>query len=172
MHNHALLSAAFIRSYAPALSGGGNQQLARGSARHSQVIPAVRCAAATPNDLATVAVIERRLFDRYDVPVDVEALGNDHRECGFHTLPGLRVLTDNSDSAIGVDADIQVRSPAFCIDACVVCRVDSATANDQSARGEHRYLQEGPSIHGCAGSQIGHAAPPSIAARLMALRIR
>ena len=50
-----------------------------------------------------------RLLDAHVLPLDVELLGDQHREHRLHALPDLRILGDDRDDAVRRDADERVR---------------------------------------------------------------
>ena len=59
--------------------------------------------------LGYFVVSNRRLLDAHVLPVDVQLLGDQHREHRLHALTDLRILGDDRDDAVGRDADERVR---------------------------------------------------------------
>jgi len=60
--------------------------------------------------LTKLGGIERRLLDAHVSPIDVELLGDDHRQHRLDALADLRVLRHDGDDAVRCDADVGVES--------------------------------------------------------------
>ncbi len=81
---------------------------------HGRVVEANAQAAA--RELVVEARIPVGLLDPYGFPVDVEFLGNDHRQRGLHALAHFGILGIQGDNAIAADTDqrMQFRGSSGC----------------------------------------------------------
>ena len=94
---------------------GADQHGAGHGADAAQVVPVHRRGQAAAGELAAVELgIVVGLLDADVLPVDVQLLGDHHRQRGLDALTDLRVLGHDGDDAVGRDAHIGVqrRAPA------------------------------------------------------------
>ena len=106
MMDDARFGDAFGRRHAPALRGGGHQHLPPGGADAAQrIVVERRRHAAARKLLAVFGCVERRLFDPHVLPVDVELLGDHHRQHRLDALADLGILRHDRHDAVGRDAD-------------------------------------------------------------------
>ena len=92
----------------PARCRFGNEQCARGRANLPETGPASHDGAAAAGELcASQRRVEIGLSHRHPIPVDVELLGDQHRQRGLHALPDLGIR--RRDDHRSVDADLHPR---------------------------------------------------------------
>jgi len=91
--------------------------------------------------------VERRLGDRHLVPVDLEFLGQHHRQRVPYSLADLGVLGIQGDVAIRRDLDqrMQLGRGRLPDGPAVFC--SSPQPDEKSATGSRGQQQEGPTIH-------------------------
>jgi hypothetical protein len=108
--HHAALGRQLARRHAPHVGGRGDEHLPRGRADPAHRQPVLRCRVAAARELAGEAVgVEWRLLDPDAAPLDVELVGDQHRQHRLHALPDLRVLRDDRDHAVRHHPDERVR---------------------------------------------------------------
>ena len=96
----------FAGRNAPLLRGRGQDHLTAGSADLTERIPVHRRRETAACELrAELAAVDRSLLDLHAAPIDVELVGDDHREHVLHALPDLRVLVHDGHGAVGGDLD-------------------------------------------------------------------
>ena len=110
VHHAPPLRAARAGLHAPARGGRGDQHLARRGAGLRQRKPERADAAAAGRAEAGVVRPRHRLLEKDGVDVDLELLGDDHRQRGPHALSHLGLAYGQDDPAGGVDADPRVRA--------------------------------------------------------------
>ena len=115
MNDDACLGAAFRWLDVPALRRRRHQHLPRGRTDTAQRVVVERGRPAAAGELLTeLRGIERRLLDAHVSPIDVELLGDDHRQHRLDALADLRVLRHDGDDAVRRNADVGVeRGCAF-----------------------------------------------------------
>jgi len=76
-----------------------------------------RGAASTRTLPAVLLLVGQRLLDVDLLPVNVEFLGDKHRQHRLHALPDFGILGTDDDAVVGIDADegIEHRPDAFCL---------------------------------------------------------
>jgi hypothetical protein len=88
------------------LRGGADEHLAAGGADAAEGIPVDGRGGAAAGALgAESGFVEVGLLDANGFPIDVEFIGDDHRETGLHALPDLGIFTHDGDGAVGSDTD-------------------------------------------------------------------
>ena len=118
---------------------------ARSHQTHVLVVGGNRAAATL--DLRAVLRVQVGLLDLDLRPVDVEFIGDDHRERGLDALSGLRILRDDGEGVVGVDRDVGVRRErrrggARTSAAPLRQHVRCVEADEQAAAGHRRHLQK------------------------------
>ena len=89
---------------------GGDEHLARGGADPPVRIVVAGNGGAAAGALRAVLRVEVALLDGDHLPVDVQLLGDDHRQRRLDALADLGVLADDGDLAVGGDLDEDVRN--------------------------------------------------------------
>ena len=90
----------------PGLCGGGNEHLTASGADTAERVPVDRCGGAAAGALGAVfCFIEIGLLDANGFPIDVQFIGDDHGETGFHALTDFGILSHDGDGTVGGDAN-------------------------------------------------------------------
>jgi hypothetical protein len=90
----------------PGLCGSGDEHLAARSTDAAQRIPVDRRGRAAASALSAIfGFVEVGLLDSNRFPIDVEFIGDDHRQAGLYALANLGILTHDGDGAVGSYAD-------------------------------------------------------------------
>ena len=115
--------------HAPRLRRGRDEHLADRRADLAQRIPVGRRRRAAAGVLpAVLRLVEIGLLDPDALPLDVELVGDDHRQRGLDALPDLRVLRDDGDDVVGVILMKALGHEGGC-GAAVPARTHSATGS-------------------------------------------
>ena len=163
--------------HAPLRGGGGDEHLPhrRADLAHARVLR--RDGGAAARRLAAVLGVEIALLDGHRAPVDVELVGDDHRQRRLHALPDLGILPDDRHLAVGMDGDERVRRErrrlALAALAEELGRIQ-IRGDDEAAAGEGGDAEERAAVECGSGA---HRPPPLaavtwVAARLMPSRMR
>ncbi len=119
MRDHAVLRVAFGPWNLPSLRRGGNEHLARRSARLAQVLlrAADRLAAAgghrAPHPVAAHLFVGRDEFRAHLPPVALQLLRDQHGKSGGAALPHLRARHADQDAVVGIDDEPRREFGAF-----------------------------------------------------------
>ena len=154
--------------HAPGEGGRRHQHLPGGGADSAELVVVHRGGHTSAGELTTVLGIGVGLFDPDRLPLDVEFLGDQHREHGLDALADLGILGDDGDGAVGADPDVDVRLEFG--DAALAGSGRQVRSEQQAAGGEGGDLEEGAAIDSRGGH--GATAPVIPAARWIASRIR
>ena len=114
---------------------------------HTMVLVVRGDRAAATLDLPAVLRVQVGLLDLDLRPVDVELVGDDHRQRGLDALSGLRILRDDREGVVGVDRDVGVwrerrRGGTRTSAAPLRQHVRCVEADEQAAAGHGRDLQK------------------------------
>ena len=130
-------SVALLAGYAPRLSGGSDQHGAGGGTERAKGQKHGRRRAGATGDLTFVALVKARLHDGDGFPLNLEFLGDEHGQSGFHTLAALWVLRDDGNRAVSRNAEMEIGGE------CVgVGRRERGVFRFRSSSGEHESEAE------------------------------
>src|ERR1700746_3104387 len=158
----AVLGCAGRSWYSPRQGRRGDQHLTRNCTGFAHRIPCGTDTRAATRGLITEKRARLRLLNFDLLPIGLELLSENHRQCGANALSHLRSCDHDGYFVVRSDPQIGIGRKLF----ARFVSVREVEADQEARPGGN------PRANECASRERRHRAPAGLAARWMALRIR